>query len=178
MRPQDIHEKLCDLALWYLIRAEAANLRFCPEYVRTYTHARVVLRATVRTHMVHAALLPLHACRLLCWLHHQMKAPANYMPPRPSLMEANLQKSLNEATTGSATGPRHSVADIEGMLRELQTAQAAGDDMGFFFSATVQPLYDMMKRASVKDEPATVCAHLPLRRVRVHGCITCLHVVL
>lgn len=87
-----------------------------------------------------------------------MKAPANYMPPRPSPMEANLQQSLNEVTTSSTTGPRHSVADIEGMLRELQKAQAAGDDMGFFFTATVQPLYEMMKRASVKEESTNVCA--------------------
>jgi hypothetical protein len=122
-RPEDIHLKLCELALWYLIKTEIGNLRFCPE--------------------------------LMCWLHHQMKRPQYYLAPRSTVMEQRVSAVIAAATGTAPVPPGQPIptgADVERMVEAAETVKDLGEDLGFFHTATVKPLYDLLKASAAMTE--------------------------
>jgi hypothetical protein len=69
-----------------------------------------------------------NTCRLLCWIHHQMRDPKLYC--RPSITVSSQRQTVQQASEFH----QH----------------------GFFFLSTIQPLYEKLRIAAMMEQPTQV----------------------
>lgn len=117
--PQDVHMKLCELALWYLIRSEAGILRFCPELL-------CWLFAQMRRPHLYIAPRPLSM---------STAAPGGGVPAGATSTSAAGETSIAGAATTGVAAP-------------MAAAAEAGPIGSFFHVTTIRPLYDLLKEVS------------------------------